>query len=133
MNTRVVTVEMDDSLDTIRDIFQRVRFHHVLVVSGRKLVGVISDRDLLKAISPFVGTLSETTRDRDTLNKRAHQIMSRQPVTVSKETRLKDALKILLDKNISCLPIINADGEVEGIVTWKDMLKAVLVSSERSP
>lgn len=131
MNTRVVTVEMDDSLDTIRDIFQRVRFHHVLVVSDRKLVGVISDRDLLKAISPFVGTLSETTRDRDTLNKRAHQIMSRQPVTVSKETRLKDALKILLDKNISCLPVTNADGEVEGIVTWKDMVK-VLVRGECS-
>jgi acetoin utilization protein AcuB len=57
MSTRVVTVEFDDSLATVKEIFDSLRFHHLLVVgSDRKLCGVISDRDLLRAISPYVGT-----------------------------------------------------------------------------
>ena len=126
MSTKIVTVQMDDSLEKIREIFMRVRFHHLLVVSGKRLMGVISDRDLLKAVSPFVGTLSETSRDLATLQKRAHQIMSRQPISVTKNTSLKAAAQTLLKKNISCLPVTNEDGEIEGILTWKDLLAALL-------
>ena len=52
MSSKVVTVEMDDSLEVIRDIFRKVKFHHLIVVDGKKIVGIITDRDLLKAISP---------------------------------------------------------------------------------
>ncbi len=124
MTTRVVTVELDDSLRVIREIFANVRFHHLLVVEQRKLFGVISDRDLFKATSPFLNTLSEQTRDASTLKRKAHQIMSRRLITVSKETSLVDAVRLLIRKNISCLPVVSPDGRVEGIVTWKDLLKA---------
>ncbi|HQW91146.1 MAG TPA: CBS domain-containing protein, partial [Nitrospira sp.] len=77
MSTRAVTVTMDDSLARARELFNEHHFHHLLVVQGPTLLGIISDRDLLKAVSPHIGTLSETDRDRATLNKRAHQIMSR--------------------------------------------------------
>jgi len=40
------------------------------VIESGKLIGVVSDRDLLKAISPNIGTMSETYRDEATLNKR---------------------------------------------------------------
>ena len=79
----VVTVDMDDSLYTIRDIFSHVRFHHLLVTEDEKLCGIISDRDLLKAISPYTGSVAEQPRDAATLRKRAHQIMARNPVTIS--------------------------------------------------
>ena len=94
MTARVVTIEMDDSLEVIRDIFRKVRFHHLLVVDNEKLVGVISDRDVLKAISPYVGTMSETNRDHATLNKRAHQIMSHYPVTVRQFCPLQEAARL---------------------------------------
>ncbi len=45
---------MDDPLYLIQRIFQREGFHHLLVVEEDQLVGVISDRDLLPAISPYV-------------------------------------------------------------------------------
>ncbi len=83
MSPKIVTVEMDETLERIREIFEQHRFHHLLVISGHRLMGVISDRDLLKSISPFVDTLSETSRDSATLQKRAHQIMSRKPISVS--------------------------------------------------
>ncbi len=126
MATRVVTIEMDDSLEVVRDIFKKVRFHHLLVVDNQQLVGIISDRDMLKAVSPFVGTMSETTRDRATLNKRAHQIMSHHPVTVCSSCSLQEAAQLMLGRGVSCLPVTTKNGEVLGIVTWKDVLRAVL-------
>ncbi|MBA3967576.1 MAG: CBS domain-containing protein [Nitrospirales bacterium] len=128
MTTRVVTIEMDDSLEVVRDLFKKVRFHHLLVVDNQKLVGIISDRDMLKAVSPFVGTMSETTRDRATLNKRAHQIMSHHPVTVRSSCSLQEAAQLMLARGVSCLPVTTMNGEVLGIVTWKDVLRAILDS-----
>ncbi|GJL60613.1 MAG: CBS domain-containing protein [Nitrospirales bacterium] len=128
MTIRVVTIEMDDSLEVVRDIFKKVQFHHLLVVDNEKLVGIISDRDMLKAVSPFVGTLSETTRDRATLNKRAHQIMTHHPVTVRSSCSLQDAAELMLAQGVSCLPVTTIDGVVLGIITWKDVLRAILDS-----
>ena len=81
MTATVVTVEMDDSLKVVKEIFDNVDFHHLLVIDEGALFGVISDRDLLHVLSPKVGTVAETSADAADLNKRAHQIMSRKPVT----------------------------------------------------
>ena len=128
MTSKVVTIEMDDSLEVIRDIFRKVKFHHLIVVDGEKIVGVISDRDFLKAISPYVNTMSETNRDRATLEKRAHQIMSHYPVTIQKSCPIQKAAKLMLDRRVSCLPVTMPDGTIEGMVTWKDVFKAFLES-----
>jgi acetoin utilization protein AcuB len=88
MSRRVVTVSMDETLAKAQALFNEFRFHHLLVVEHQQLVGVISDRDLLKASSPFTGTMNETTRDRATLEKRIHQIMNRALITVDSETTI---------------------------------------------
>jgi acetoin utilization protein AcuB len=125
MTTRPVTVEMDDRLELVKDIFDSVRFHHLLVVGDDKtLRGVISDRDLLRAISPHVGTLAETTRDTATLNKRVHQIMSRTPITLRPDHTVADAIGLFLQERVSCIPIVNGEFRPVGIVSWRDILKA---------
>ena len=129
MTVRVATVEMDDSLEVVRDIFKKVRFHHLLVVDNNKLVGIISDRDVLKAVSPYVGTMSETVRDRATLNKRAHQIMSHHPLTVRSSFPLQEAAQLMLARGVSCLPVTTIGGEILGMLTWKDVLRAFLDSN----
>ena len=126
MSTRTVTVTMDDSLARARALFHEHHFHHLLVVQNKILLGIISDRDLLKAVSPHIGTLSETDRDRATLNKRAHQIMSRKLITVRADTSVEVAARLLLEHRVSCLPVVTTDGALEGIVTWRDLLRAYL-------
>ncbi len=122
MTRKVVTVKKDDSLWEIREIFEKAKFHHILVMEDKKLAGVISDRDFLGAISPLLDTLSETICD----NRKAHQIMSREVITVNAETSIKEAAGILLQNDISCLPVISSQGVLEGIVTWKDILKFLI-------
>ncbi|MEE9515631.1 MAG: CBS domain-containing protein [Candidatus Adiutricales bacterium] len=130
MAKRIVTIDMDDTLDVIRKIFDKVRFHHMVVIDERnKVVGVISDRDVLKALSPYLDTISEQERDQVTLNKKTHQVMSRQPITASPEDSIEQAAALLLENRISCLPVISEDQSLVGIVTWKDILKNLTIRS----
>ena len=126
MTKDIISVDLDASIHTIRKLFSKYEIHHVVVLDDNRLVGVISDRDLLRAISPFVGTLSERQRDVHTLEKRAHQIMSRNPVTVSTETPIRTAAAMLIQHQVSALPVVSADNRIEGIVSWKDFLRFFL-------
>jgi len=125
MSKTIVTVEMDDSLRVVKEIFDNTRFHHLLVVESGKLFGVISDRDLLKALSPYVGTVSETARDAATLNKRVNQIMTRKPVVLGQNAGIFDAIEIFNHHNISCVPVVDDEFKPVGIISWRDILKAL--------
>jgi acetoin utilization protein AcuB len=125
----VVTITMDDTLAKAQQLFAQHHFHHLLVTENGRLVGIISDRDLLKATSPFVGTFSETSRDRATLTKRVHQIMRHNPITVKADTPVEAAARLLIEKDVSCLPVVSKEDRVEGILSWRDLLEAAFVPS----
>jgi acetoin utilization protein AcuB len=127
MTARVVTVEMDDQLDVVKQIFDALNFHHVLVIDDRKkLAGVVSDRDLLKALSPQLGSIAETARDTATLNRRVHQIMSRKLYTLRPQAGVAEAIQLFLEHRISCIPIVNDDFKPVGILSWRDIMKLLL-------
>ena len=125
MSTNLVSVEMDDTLHVVKEIFDQSLFHHLLVVEADKLVGVISDRDLFMAISPYVETAAETARDAATLNKRAHQIMTRKVIALQPSADIKDAIQIFNHNKISCIPIVDEHNKPVGIVSWRDILKSI--------
>ncbi len=117
MTSKMITARMDDSLKKVRALFMKhAAFNHILVVEDRKLVGVISDRDLLAG----------DDRGIIDLNKKAHEIMSRIPITVDGETSIEKASNLLLENNITCIPVLSSQGAIEGIVTWKDVIKFYL-------
>lgn len=125
MSTPVVSVEMDDALKVIKEIFDNTRFHHLLVVESNKLVGIISDRDLLKTLSPDIGTVRETAKDAAILNRKAHQIMTRTPLTLKPNASIYDAIDIFNQHNISCIPVVDEKEQPVGIVSWRDILKEI--------
>ncbi len=133
MTAKVVTVEMDDRLEAVKEIFDTKSFRHLLVVDEHgRLSGVLSDRDLLRALSPYVGSVAETTRDLATLNKRVHQIMSRHPLTLRPHSAVIEAANLLLHNRISCVPIVDGDFKPVGIVSWRDLLRALLSAKDAS-
>jgi len=125
MTRNPVTVMMDDSLSKVKELFDQHRFHHLLVVDQGKLFGVVSDRDLLKALSPHLGTLSETARDRASLNRKVHQIMTRKPVVLGQDASIHDAIAVFNTHGISCIPIVDAANHPVGILSWRDILKHI--------
>jgi acetoin utilization protein AcuB len=125
MTRDVVAVSMDDTLADAAERLAQGGFHHLLVSERGRIVGVLSDRDVLRHTSPFVGKLAERTQDAATLRTRVHHLMSRGVVSVAEETSVGDAVRILLDAKVSCLPVLDGDGRARGIVTWRDLLRAL--------
>lgn len=123
MSRDVVTVRPDAALMEIRGLLHEKGFNHLLVTEeDDTLCGVISDRDVLKAISPFLDTYSEEHRDVKTLSQPASEIMQAEPITVGPDTTIKEASMMLLDNRVSSLPVVEGN-ELVGIVTGKDMLE----------
>jgi acetoin utilization protein AcuB len=123
MSRDVVTVRPDAALMEIRGLLHEKGFNHLLVTEADDtLCGVISDRDVLKAISPFLDTYSEEHRDVKTLSQPASEIMQADPITVAPDSSIKEAALLLLNNRVSSLPVVEGD-ELVGIVTGKDMLE----------
>lgn len=125
MSPSPVTVEPDDTLATVKEIFDRLKFHHLPVVEDYSLVGLVSDRDLLKALSPHLGSAAETARDLATLNKRVHQVMGRNPVTLPATATVWDAVRLFNQEGVSCIPIVDSAHRPLGILSWRDVMRAI--------
>ena len=123
MSKRVVSVHMDDSLQSLRELFAATGFHHLVVVHDNELKGIISDRDLMKAVSPFVDTISERMLDRATLDKKAHQIMTREVITLEPHDTIVTAIELFNSNKISCIPIVDDKNRPVGIVSWRDVMQ----------
>lgn len=122
MSRDVVCVSPDTALMEIRRLLHERGFHHLLVREDDELVGVISDRDVLQAMSPFLDTRSESPRDVRSLERPAAEIMRAPPVTIAPDTPIPEAARSILDHAISCLPVLNG-ADLVGIVTTKDLLR----------
>ena len=122
MTAPVLSVMMDDRLPAIRDLMEAKKIHHLPVLEGKKLVGIISDRDILRILSPFIGTAGEMQRDTNVLNKAAHQIMTRQPITVRPTDDIDVVLNWLKKLDISCVLVTDDEANLLGIITWRDLI-----------
>lgn len=127
MTEDVMSIHMDDTLLTAHTLFKQLRFHHLLVVENGRLMGVLSDRDVLRWIGPRLDTPAETRDDITRMRKPIHQLMSREPVTVAPDTTVTYAGNLMLEQRVSCLPVVGDKGYPVGIVSWRDLLSAYIM------
>lgn len=121
LSREVVTVSPSTTLTKIRTLLHERGFHHLLVVDGEEdLCGVISEREVLQALRPFLDTHGE--KHRDVLHRPASEIMRTDPETVEPDTSIESAARCLLDNNISLLPVLDGP-TILGIVTTQDLVQ----------
>ena len=123
MTAPVVTVGLDDSLLDVKDIFDQSQIRHLIVVEENQLFGIVSERDLLRRISPHLLTHIYSTRDLASLNQRVHQIVTRKPLSLTIHSDAYAAVALFKSKKIGCIPIVNDDNRPVGIVTRSDILR----------
>ena len=124
MSTKLITIELDDKISVVKEIFESMKIHHLLVVEFKKVFGIVSDRDLYKALSPNIGTRAETLKDAATLNKRVHQIVSRHPIVLAPNAAIEEAINLFAMHPFSCIPIVDCEMKPLGIITVRDIIKA---------
>jgi acetoin utilization protein AcuB len=125
----VITLTEGDTLRTAIARLRENRIRQIPVVSGRKLVGIVTDRDLRQA-SMLDTLLPNMCPEKDTLerlldNTAVKEIMIRDVITVSPDDIIEDAAKILHDNKIGGLPVVD-EGELVGIITVSDILETFL-------
>lgn len=115
MTHEAMTLDPNQTLADVVALMATRSFHHVLVVDpDDRLRGVISDRDVLRALS----------RTPNWNKKTVSEIMTQESVTTTPESLISVAAQEMLERRINCLPVIGDDGRVCGILTSTDLLKA---------
>jgi len=126
MTTNVTKISPSDGFRKAQDILDTEPFHHLLVEQDGKLVGIVSDRDLMGKIGTYIDKSPGQAYNKLRASISVADIMTTKMLVIDRDTPIDAASIILLANNISCLPIVNADYVIEGIVTWKDLLKFYL-------
>jgi acetoin utilization protein AcuB len=122
MTADVTKISPQSTFRQAKDILDAAPFHHLLVEEDGKLVGVISDQDLTVKIASYTVKNNPINYNEVTENIRVADVMSTDLQMIDSETPIDTASILLLENNISCLPIVNAKMAIEGIVTWKDFM-----------
>jgi CBS domain-containing protein len=128
--TPVTTIQEREHLDLASVLMSSGRFRHLPVMSGNKLVGIISDRDILAALEPEQASLTIAERLLEKATIRAEEVMSRSPTTVAPDQPAIEAGQILLRKKIGALPVLR-QGKLIGILTEADFLTYLLSCGPR--
>jgi CBS domain-containing protein len=123
MTADVLAVHDSENLSAVARIFRENPIHHVPVLKGKKPVGIISTQDIFKLIFDFDST---DTRMLDTLLDHTYNIkdvMTDKLVIFEEESTLKDAAKVLSDSSLHSILVVNAKGDLTGIVTTTDLMR----------
>lgn len=122
MERDVATLKPSDDLSLVEDIMKLGHIRHLPIVRGQKLVGIVSQRDLLHASVSSLLRMSRST-ERGWLGRiPVRGVMTKKVVTVDAHTSVHDAAKLMLEKRIGCLPVVDGDLLV-GLFTESDCLR----------
>jgi len=122
MSRDLVTLAEDDSLADARVCMQRGRIRHLPVVRGAKLVGLVTHRDILAASFSMFAQVSSRDERRLFEQIPVAEVMH-DAYAVPPTMRVRDAARVMLDRQYGCLPVVDGGGCLLGIVTDADFLR----------
>ncbi len=121
MQEKVVTISVDDSLATVEDIMHLGGVRHLPVVRGGRLVGVVSQNDLLRLSLSTLNSQGNEYRRAFLQALEVSQAMSSPPVLIEAYATIEKAAMLMAQHKIGCLPVLDGD-DLVGLVTTTDML-----------
>jgi CBS domain-containing protein len=119
-----VTLRPEDTLDLANDVISLGRIRHIPVLEDGRLVGLLSERDLMGRAVPAIFGLKQKNKSALLKSYRIKDFMKKKVVTVSPETPIKDAARLMAEKKIGCVPVVS-NGSLVGLVTTTDVLRYV--------
>ena len=125
MSKPVITVRPDMPILEALNLLQQEKIRRAPVVKDGKMVGIISDKDLLNA-SPSDATSLSVWEINYLMSKvEVEDVMTRDVLTITEDTPLEEAARVMADNKVGGLPIMR-DGRVAGIITETDLFKILL-------
>jgi CBS domain-containing protein len=122
MRREPIEVAPEDTLGEVAERMSEANVGAVVVKDYGRLIGILTERDMLKAMAARVHT-SEA---------RVRQWMTEDPITASVDTRLEEAARIMLDNGFRHLPIVDENGRVAGIASLRRVVAATQAAADRA-
>jgi CBS domain-containing protein len=121
------TLDRNETMDIAEAVMNLGRIRHMPVVDDGKVVGIVSQRDIFR--SALISALGFSRKVTGALIKTIaiKEIMTEKVITISPDASVKDAARLMMDKKIGCLPVVEEGGLI-GLVTETDMLRYVVES-----
>ncbi len=126
MSKSLTTIQAGEPVSKLRHLFDACEIHHVPVVNGKKLVGIVSTTDLMRVSFGEFG--NQDGRALDAILDHTYKIediMNADPVTVAAHGTVRDAAKLLSTGKFHALPVVDGD-DLVGIVTSTDLIGYLL-------
>ena len=129
MSKNLITLKVDDELSHAEMLFKKNKIRHIPVVENGSIKGMLSYTDLLRI--SFVDAVDDDEEEVDGTVYNLftmHQVMTKNVITISVETTIKEAAGLFLKGEFHALPVVE-DGKIIGIVTTTDLLKYFITES----
>src|SRR6187402_1750095 len=114
MRTEVIDVAPEDTLGEVAGRMSAVNVGAVVVKDYGRLIGILTERDMLKAMAARVHTS----------DARVREWMTEDPLTATAEMDVEDAAQVMLQHNFRHLPILDESGAVVGLVSLRRVVAA---------
>ena len=123
MSANVASVQVGQPLSDVRDLMVNANIHHVPIIDGSKLVGLISFTDLMKINFVINGVDERSINAIIDQQFSIREIMSDKLVTIKNTDTIRDGSELLAKAGFHSLPVIDDEGALVGIVTTTDLIR----------
>lgn len=125
MTSDFKSLALDDTLGDAIECFATNQIHHAPVIDEGDVVGIISDRDLLRHHPPMLGTAAEGDKDHLALRTPVSQMLTRATIALPCDSTPLEALDRMLNHHIDSVLVQDANQKLQGIVTARDFMQMV--------
>lgn len=126
MTDEVVTIQEDTSLLEAHRLMGTMRIRSLPVFQDDQLVGLVTRTNLMSSDLPRVAARNNQELSFMVLTQPVEKIMSRDLITIRSDASITDAARLMLDYKIHCLPVLNADNKLVGILTESDLFLLIV-------
>lgn len=124
MRRDFVSLDLKDRLDFADDVMSLGRIRHLPVLQNGRLIGIVSQRDLLASSLSSVLEVDPKHRRSFLRAVDVQEVMTHPVITVAEDTPASEAARLMLRHRIGCIPVVDADGAPLGLLTETDLLRA---------
>lgn len=126
MTRKPAVLGLNDTMESVRNVFENKGFHHIPVVHEGHLVGIVSYTDYLRLVREVFNNNQEARTNERVLHAMlVKEVMTAHPHSIHEDTTVEEAMKILLHNEFHALPVVDGDLRLQGIVTSNDLMKVL--------
>jgi len=128
MTVKVIIIHPDADIFEAKEKMDTYHIRHLPVIGDNNiLVGIVTDRDIRSALPSSLVKHFNERQERGSLSEyKVKDVMTRNPITISPNQTIQDALLLLQRNSIGALPVVDESGMLKGIISVRDVLRAFI-------